>query len=397
MKPNYLLHYIANKLQTCLVVLRHFEIETVICNNLELYNQYKGPSLELALELLKLASTPWPHLVRVNQDILFASLSYKEEQFVIGPMRCQTMPAVRFNLSTKNLDKTLLEKIPATSVNEMAEMILLLHNCYADDDLSLIDFHFENLLARNQDDKLNITEQVYQNKENAHYHNPYQQELREQKSIEKGNLQLLKQSWEEVYDGQVGILAKDPVRNFKNLAIVIIALSSRSAMRGGLDPELCYTLSDHFIQQIEEMKSIEEISAYIRQCEVKYTILVKNKSHKMINATASNYLHPFVLKAQSYISSHLHEAISLQELAESIPCSQSYLNTLFQEHFQKSLLAYITTEKMNYAEQLLIYTQQSVSLIATTLGYTSQSYFGNLFKKHSHYTPKEYRLKFGRY
>lgn len=70
------------------------------------------------------------------------------------------------------------------------------------------------------------------------HHNPYDQEMREFGSIENGDLIQLEKSLQEDYDGTIGTLAKDPLRNLKNLGIVLVTLASRAAIRGGLSPEI---------------------------------------------------------------------------------------------------------------------------------------------------------------
>ena len=82
--------------------------------------------------------------------------------------------------------------------------------------------------------------------------NPYDQEIREAASIRNGDPEQLKQAWEEDYTGKLGVLAKTTLRNFQNLGIVLVTLGSRAAMEGGVTPELAYSLSDSYIQKIEE-------------------------------------------------------------------------------------------------------------------------------------------------
>lgn len=63
---------------------------------------------------------------------------------------------------------------------------------------------------------------------------------------------MLKKSIGEDYLGKTGVLSKDELRNTKNLGIVVMTLASRAAIRGGLMPEISYSMSDVFIQKIEE-------------------------------------------------------------------------------------------------------------------------------------------------
>lgn len=53
-----------------------------------------------------------------------------------------------------------------------------------------------------------------------------------------------------------------------------MTLASRAAIRGGLMPEISYSMSDVFIQKIEEMTDIVAIYTAIRQFEMEYAKLV---------------------------------------------------------------------------------------------------------------------------
>lgn len=46
-------------------------------------------------------------------------------------------------------------------------------------------------------------------------------------------MDALERSFEEDYAGTLGTLSKNKLRQYKNLGIVVITLTSRSAIRGG--------------------------------------------------------------------------------------------------------------------------------------------------------------------
>ena len=64
-------------------------------------------------------------------------------------------------------------------------------------------------------------------------------------------------------DGTEGILSKDQLRNSKNMFIAGITLFTRAAIDGGVPEETAYSLSDGYIQTVEECTnsvSIEKLS-----------------------------------------------------------------------------------------------------------------------------------------
>ena len=73
------------------------------------------------------------------------------------------------------------------------------------------------------------------------------------------NLSLLQQK----PDGTEGILSKDQLRNSKNMFIAGITLFTRATIDGGVPEETAYSLSDGYIQTVEECTnsvSIEKLS-----------------------------------------------------------------------------------------------------------------------------------------
>lgn len=115
---------------------------------------------------------------------------------------------------------------------------------------------------------------VFERQELSQPHNPYDQEIRECASIENGDMEMFRKSISENYTGKLGTLSKNELRNAKNLSIVLITLSSRAAIRGGLLPEIAFSMSDVFIQKIEEMTEPEATLNMTRQFQMEYVKMV---------------------------------------------------------------------------------------------------------------------------
>ena len=74
--------------------------------------------------------------------------------------------------------------------------------------------------------------------------------------------------------------------------------------------------------------------------------------------------------------------------------SQSRFIHLFTKYTGQSPVQYITDLKIKYAKTLLLKTNFSVLDISNKLNYSSLSYFITLFKRHTSFTPSEFRKKF---
>jgi AraC-like DNA-binding protein len=81
----------------------------------------------------------------------------------------------------------------------------------------------------------------------------------------------------------------------------------------------------------------------------------------------------------------------VEDVAEHINRSRSYLMRRFKAETGMQVNAYITDCKMSEACDLLMYSHTPLSEISVYLGFSSQSYFQNVFKKQFGMTPMQYR------
>ena len=88
---------------------------------------------------------------------------------------------------------------------------------------------------------------------------------------------------------------------------------------------------------------------------------------------------------------HYREKIYLEDIAENLGVSSTYLSRLFRKETGICLQDYITEFRVERAANLLIYSNESLPRIAEYVNFPSQSYFGKVFKKYKQMTPRKYR------
>ncbi len=215
-------------------------------------------------------------------------------------------------------------------------------------------------------------------------HNTYDLEKTMLSYIEHGRPDELEKLFRQPATGRAGTMAQDTLRQQKNLLIVTATLCSRAAIRGGMNPETAFGLSDLYIQKAELMGSYEGLAGLSLQMALDYAKKVAvlqcgDKNRKLIR------------QARQYILEHINERITTGQLADAAGRNRSYLCSCFKEETGLSVNSYITKIKMDEAKRLLRFTDKSLCAIAEHLGYSSQSYFQNVFKKTFGVTPMEYR------
>lgn len=94
---------------------------------------------------------------------------------------------------------------------------------------------------------------------------------------------------------------------------------------------------------------------------------------------------------EDYVQQHIDKEISLQEIADAVHISKSYLCSIFKRECGETFFNYLTTSRINKAKELLKKTEHKVYVIAGMVGYQDYAYFAQVFKKCVGITAKEYR------
>ncbi len=92
-----------------------------------------------------------------------------------------------------------------------------------------------------------------------------------------------------------------------------------------------------------------------------------------------------------YISEHLNQPLTIEQLAERCHLHPDYFSRLFKEHTRSRPLQYIQNKRIERAQLLLTTTNHSLQQIADMIGLPNISYFNRLFLRYIKKTPGAYR------
>lgn len=218
----------------------------------------------------------------------------------------------------------------------------------------------------------------------GHLHNPYQHEQKKLGSIRAGNLKLLEECQNEVWPGEIGQLADNPLRQEKNLSIVVISIACRAAIDGDVAPQKAFSMSDVFISNIERMTQVLPIQAAVVEYEREFARAVEQVKHDSEH-------NRYVERAKEYVAEHIDEQIRVVQIGEALGINENYLTGLFHKYEGITLQHYIRKEKVRQAKELLLYSSYSCSEIAALLCFSTQSHFSSAFKREVGMTPAKYR------
>ena len=92
-----------------------------------------------------------------------------------------------------------------------------------------------------------------------------------------------------------------------------------------------------------------------------------------------------------YIDLHFKEALTLEQLAAEGHINKYYLSHAFKREYGVSPINYMISKRIEESKYLLAETDLSMTQIAQLLGFSSLSYFSQVFRRTQSVTPMEYR------
>ncbi len=219
-------------------------------------------------------------------------------------------------------------------------------------------------------------------------HGTYAYETEMLRCVEEGDLSYNErlESLQKYLNNQIiGTLSPtDPLRQTKDSIIVQTALVTRAAIRGGMDPDTAYSLSDFYIQRIESSSQDSDVLSLSAQM---YSSFI-NHVHTIKNAPETS---PPIRQCCAWIQKEITSGIQLNELSARLGYTPYYLSTLFKEETGLSFRQYVSKKKIEHAKFLLTTTNLSIAEISDYLSFSTPSYFINCFRRETGTTPKQYR------
>ena len=85
-----------------------------------------------------------------------------------------------------------------------------------------------------------------------------------------------------------------------------------------------------------------------------------------------------------------YEPISGDSLEEKFDCNFDYMNRLFRQSIGKTVFQYLSEIRIAHARELLATSSMKVSQISEKVGFSDESYFSKVFKRHTGISPLNY-------
>ena len=245
------------------------------------------------------------------------------------------------------------------------------------------------------DIKREINHKLYMQREENIKHLDYEREFGFYKSISSGNMEevvrryqrYLDSNGNQTEDQRNGTLSKNPIQNRKYHFAILGALAARFCVEDGLEREVAYSMTDVYIQRMDEVSDIETLESLQWQ-------MIKDFTERMQETRKKDIYSKQITKCIDYIYNNLHKKLRSTEIAEYLQMTPAYLSKLFSKEVGMPLSAYIKDQRLVAAAQMLRFSDFSIAEIADYFEFSSQSHFTSSFQEKYKLTPKKYRDKY---
>ncbi|PFO74465.1 AraC family transcriptional regulator [Bacillus cereus] len=206
-------------------------------------------------------------------------------------------------------------------------------------------------------------------------------------TIKQGNKkELLQYMYAFPQEDSGFVLTEDSLRNQKILGIIAITLATQYAIAGNLPSDIAFSLNLLYIQTMEQLDNVDSVKRLSGDALRTFADRVKEYNAQKYSNT--------IIKCLNHISKNAYDELSLNELANHLDITPTYLSKLFKKEMGIPLSEYIQKERIEEAKKLLTLTTSPLSDVCAWLNFNDQSYFTKVFKKYTNMTPKQYREQY---
>jgi AraC-like DNA-binding protein len=331
-----------------------------------------------------------PYIYEGAEECYFAGLRASSGVLFIGPMCPRKLSIVDHRKVYRyyNIDSPDIRSFPSLSLPEIRNIILLANSLLENASLENEELlHLNRIIT--QDDtglmadlsRFNIADD--QNTDEYIYKHTYQEEELVVKAIMDGNAADAVRISERL-DRDSGRLGDSDLQHRKLNAVVAITVCSRAAIRAGVSPIIAYKISGFYINKCDNANDTAHMLHYRNRA-------IEDLCTQVTEAHEKQRSGSYVRRCMDYVGKNYRYKIYLEDIAESMGISPSYLSRLFHSETGEKLQDYISRIRVMRSIELLLYSEMSLSEIAEYVGFPNQSYFGKMFRKYMSTTPRIYR------
>lgn len=321
-----------------------------------------------------------------HHNVCFGCVPDEEKLYYFGPISLEIMDRTHLHYffrdyGVDSLEEKQIKKYTVAEIVNLAQILaaMLTGKEYEESEM---EYNKDAKEQKKQFETEEICLQIEEEEEELCHHT-YMEECQLLDCVRKGRVEEAVMKSQNM-DSQLGKMSSKESQQWKNACIVAITLCTRAAIEGGVSPHIAYRISDFYIQKCDQSKNALQSMKYRDQAVERITEEVYDRREK-------KHMSSYVGQCKDYVRKHYKEKIYLEDIANTIGVSRTYLSHLFKSETGICLQDYITKFRVEKAADLLKYSNEQLPRIAERVNFPSQSYFGKVFKKYKKVTPLKYR------
>lgn len=177
----------------------------------------------------------------------------------------------------------------------------------------------------------------------------------------------------------------DPLRNAKNMCIVMNTQLRHAMEERRIHPYRLDTVSTEIARQIERLQTLDEVRQFFSRIILRYCELALEKNYA--------HLEPFSRQAVVYVKNHLTDNLTVKATADALLVNANYLSGKFHREVGMTFTDFVNQQRSEQAAALLRRTNMQIQQVASAVGYNNSSYFSKQFLRFFGLTPREYRRR----
>lgn len=324
------------------------------------------------------------------QYLLFKYKKY-EQLVVLGPfleqrpnerMCHELLLNANISLSSLTTLKQYLIKVPVCHYNDALKMthlcVRFLKNKYSHYQVVPVDLNFHPESESYAEQKLRHHYMM------ADIKTRYELENKMLTAIQNGNVDEALALHTQIKLTVSGLKRlKDDLLNYKYRAYLQNTLFRKTIEKANVNLLVIDEISARYAALIDEAETIENLETVSHD-------MVRNYTETALKVNALQHS-PKINKVIQYIEMYLDQPLTLNELAQSVKLSPTYLSRIFSKETGMGIPQYILELRLKKACNLIRTTDMSIEQVAKYVGFTRQSYFSQRFKDQYGATPMQYR------
>lgn len=201
-------------------------------------------------------------------------------------------------------------------------------------------------------------------------------------AIKRGDRAAARETINRVLVG-IYFLGRDRPQLLKSFLLELVVTMSRSAVEAGGDPSQLLGANYSSFASLAAIEGEAELCAWLVEMLERVMDAIERHSSYPISVLLG--------AAIQYMEEHLGEDISRDDAARVACLSPTHFSRVIKQTFGQSFTDLLAKMRVARARELLYLSEKTIIEVSLECGFSDQSYFTKVFRKHTGQTPGDYR------